>query len=422
MDRTAAQLGIEVPSYPALVSGGAALLLVFLAWLLAIMAGRAFGPRLAGLWARTTDDQSETMHQRICRFVRFATALLILAIALRSDNWPPLSAFILGFSIAASAALLIREVVRGLDMPRWAALVLAGATFLTMLADALERLKPVTAVLDRVSFDAGKTHVSLLSAIQIGIIILAIYAVVKLITRLLNASIRHSRTLDATQQLLAQKVGSVVLLVAAFFIGIDLIGVDLTALTVFSGAFGLAIGFGLQKTFGNLIAGIILLMDRSIKPGDVIVVGESFGHVTKIGVRAVSIVTRDGKEHLIPNENLMTQEVENWSYSSPNVRMHIPVTIAFDCDVDLAKQLMIEAAMAPTRVLKSPKPNLWLVAFGQTGLEFEMLIWIRDPEGGIGSVRSEVLGRLWELFKENDIRVPHPHYDVRITEWAEKPS
>jgi hypothetical protein len=115
--------------------------------------------------------------------------------------------------------------------------------------------------------------------------------------------------------------------------GIDLLGIDLTALTVFSGAFGLAVGFGLQKTFGNLIAGIILLMDRSVKPGDVIVVGDSFGHVTKIGVRAVSIVTRDGKEHLIPNENLMTQEVENWSYSSRDVRVHIPVGIAYDCDL-----------------------------------------------------------------------------------------
>ncbi len=127
--------------------------------------------------------------------------------------------------------------------------------------------------------------------------------------------------------MLAQKLAAVAILVAAFFIGIDLIGIDLTALAVFSGAFGLAVGFGLQKTFGNLIAGIILLMDRSIKPGDVIVVGESFGHVTKIGVRAVSIVTRDGKEHLIPNENLMTQEVENWSYSSRDVRLHIPVSV-----------------------------------------------------------------------------------------------
>ena len=360
------------------------------------------------------------MTVRICRVVRFAVAALLLAIALRAEDWPPLSAFILGFSIAASTALLIREVVRSLDMPRWAALILGGAAFLALLANAMERLRPVTRVLDRIGFDAGKTHISLLSALKIGIIILAIYAVVQLITRLLNASIRHSRSLDAAQQVLAQKLGSVILLLIAFFIGIDLIGIDLTALTVFSGAFGLAIGFGMQKTFGNLIAGIILLMDRSIKPGDVIVVGESFGYVTKIGVRAVSIVTRDGKEHLIPNENLMTQEVENWSYTNPNVRVHIPVSIGYDCDLELAQKLMIDAAMTPARVLNSPKPNVWLRRFGENGLEHDILVWIKDPEGGVGNVQSEILNRLWVLFKEHDITVPYPQRHVHIRETRQR--
>ena len=418
MNQMVARLGLDLPSYPALVSAGAALAIVFVAWLLAILAGRTIGPALSRFWSRYTDEQSESMTLRMCRLVRFASAALMLAVALRAESWPPLSAFILGFSVAASAALLVTEAVRGLDMPRWAAFVLASAAFLTLLADALAWLKPVTNVLDRVSFDAGKTHVSLLNAIQVGIIILAIYAVVKLITRLLNASIKQSRSLDPAQQLLAQKLGSVVLLVLAFFAGIDLIGIDLTALTVFSGAFGLAVGFGLQKTFGNLIAGIILLMDRSVKPGDVIVVGESFGYVTKIGVRAVSVVTRDGKEHLIPNENLMTQEVENWSYTNPNVRVHIPVSIVYDCDVELAQKLMVDAALAPSRVLKSPKPNVWLRSFGDNGLEFEILVWIKDPEAGLGNVRSEILNRLWVLFKENQIRVPSPLRDVRIKEWT----
>ena len=159
-------------------------------------------------------------------------------------------------------------------------------------------------------------------------------------------------------------------------------------------------------------------MDRSVKPGDVIVVGESFGYVTKIGVRAVSIVTRDGKEHLIPNENLMTQEVENWSYSNPNVRIHIPVSVAYDCDVELAQKLMIEAALTPSRVLKSPKPVVWLLNLGENALEHEIRVWIKDPEGGIGNVRSEILSRLWVLFKENGIGVPSPQRDVRIKEWT----
>jgi small-conductance mechanosensitive channel len=421
MTRLAARMGIELPEHAALVSAGAALLLVFAAWLCAMVAGRKVGPWFARLWGSYSGEQSEAISKRTCAFTRYATAAIILAVALGVRPWPPLSAFILGFSVAASTALLIREVVRGLGLPRWAALLLAGAAFVTLLADAIQLLEPVLDLLGRIGFDAGKTHISLRGVLKIAVILLAIYAVVQLITRFMNASIKRSRSLDPAQQLLTQKLGTVVLLTVAFFIGIDLIGVDLTALTVFSGAFGLAVGFGLQKTFGNLIAGIILLMDRSIKPGDVIVVGESFGYVTKIGVRAVSIVTRDGKEHLIPNENLMTQEVENWSYSNTNVRVHIPVGIAYSCDVALAQKLMIEAALTPDRVLKSPKPNVWLRAFGENSLEHEILVWIKDPEAGVGNVQSEILNRLWDLFRENKIEVPHPQRDVRIMQWPGAP-
>ena len=167
----------------------------------------------------------------------------------------------------------------------------------------------------------------------------------------------------------------------AFFVAIDLTGIDLTALAVFSGALGLAVGFGLQKTVGNLIAGIILLLDRSIKPGDVISVGETFGSVSRIGVRAVSIVTRDGKEYLIPNEILMTEEVVNWSYSTRDVRISIPIGIAYDCDVELAHRLMVEAASASPRVLKAPKPAVWMTALGENAINHEIQGVDRRPGG-----------------------------------------
>jgi small-conductance mechanosensitive channel len=153
----------------------------------------------------------------------------------------------------------------------------------------------------------------------------------------------------------------------------------------------------------------------------VIVVGDSFGHVTKIGVRAVSIVTRDGKEHLIPNENLMTQEVENWSYSSSNVRIHIPVGISYTCDLPLAQKLMVEAAKTPARVLKFPEPTVWLRAFGESSVDHDILVWIADPEAGVGNVQSEILNRLWVLFKENGIDIPFPQRDIRIKEWPSPP-
>jgi small-conductance mechanosensitive channel len=162
-------------------------------------------------------------------------------------------------------------------------------------------------------------------------------------------------------------------------------------------------------------------MDRSVKPGDVIVVGESFGTVSKIGVRAVSIITRDGKEHLIPNENLMTQEVENWSYSSRNVRVHIPVGVGYSCDLALAQKLMVQAATESKRVLDTPAPRVWLRAFGESSVDHEILVWIGDPESGVGNIQSEILNRIWVLFKENGIEIPFPQRDIRIKEWPGPP-
>jgi small-conductance mechanosensitive channel len=421
MMRQLADAGLHVPDYPVLVSAAAALGIVIVGAAAAMLVGRKLGPAAAALWTRHAGGRAADLSKRMCDLLRYLSAALVYAIALKAEPWPLLSAFILGLPLAAAVALAIRALLRGLNMPGWVALLLAGAAFVAILADSLRGLDPVIDVLSQVGFDAGNMHFSLLTIIQIGLTLLTLYAVVKIAIRLLDQWIRRTRSFDATQQLLAQKLAAVGLVIAAFFIGIDLLGIDLTALAVFSGAFGLAIGFGLQKTFGNLIAGIILLMDRSIKPGDVIAVGENFGHVNKIGVRAVSVVTRDGKEHLIPNENLMTQEVENWSYSSTNVRVHIPVGVAYGCDLHLAQKLMIEAAMAPERVLKAPRPNVWLRAFGDNALEHDILVWIKDPEAGVGNVQSEILNRLWDLFREHDIQVPFPQRDVWVKSWPGKP-
>jgi small-conductance mechanosensitive channel len=413
--------GVTWPTYGDWVSALVALALCVGAWGLAWLVGRWLGARLAGFWEHRAGGRGEALAQRLCDLTRYLTGALLIALVLNADPWRPLGAIVLGVALAGWAAMLVSGLVRGLQMARWIAALLAAVTFLGLLARAVGGLKPITDMLDRVGFTAGDTRVSLLTVVQVLVTLVVLYAVVKLLNRVVGHSIRRASGLDPTQQLLAQKLAAVAILVAAFFIGIDLLGIDLTALAVFSGAFGLAVGFGLQKTFGNLIAGIILLMDRSIKPGDVIAVGDSFGHVTKIGVRAVSIVTRDGKEHLIPNENLMTQEVENWSYSSRDVRVHIPVAVPYDCDLRLAQQLMVKAAGEADRVLKNRPPSIWLTAFGESGVEHEILVWIGDPEAGIGSVRSEILNRVWNLFGENGIEIPNPQRDIHIRDWPGPP-
>jgi small-conductance mechanosensitive channel len=413
----AAELGVALPAAPDVPATGAALAVIAAVGLLAWLAGRYAGPWLADFWERKAGAHGEGIQARICAMMRYWIVALGMMLALRLYPWPLMATWLLGMAGAAGAALLVKSFVRGLNLARWIAWLLAAFAFAALLADSVGGAVPLTAALDQAGFTLGSRRFTLLALIQIVIGLLALYAAVRLAIRLTGQSIKRSRGLDPTQQLLAQKLAGLAIIAAAFFIGIDLAGIDLTALAVFSGALGLAIGFGLQKTFGNLIAGIILLMDRSIKPGDVISVGESFGSVNKIGVRAVSIVTRDGKEYLIPNELLMTQEVVNWSYSTRDVRISIPVGIAYDCDVALAQKLMIEAADASPRVLDSPQPAVWMVGFGENAIEHEIRVWISDPEAGLGSVRSEILGRLLDLFRANGIKVPYPQREVRVREW-----
>jgi small-conductance mechanosensitive channel len=250
------------------------------------------------------------------------------------------------------------------------------------------------------------------SALLVVVVLVTVVVVARLGTLAARRALGRIHRLDPTQRLLGEKLVSIAIWAAAILIGIDLLGIDLTALAVFSGAFGLAIGFGLQKTFGNLIAGIILLMDRSIKPGDVIAIDDgnnrAVGQVKKIGIRAVSVTTRDKKEFLIPNEILMTTQVENWSYSSKEVRVRVPLTVAYGCDLDLAQRLMFESAKAAARVIDSPPPAVWITDFAEAGIAFEIRIWINDPEEGVGSVRSDVLKRVWQAFTEHGIALPDP--------------
>jgi small-conductance mechanosensitive channel len=419
--QTAADLGIVLPETPDLAVAIAAGSILAGAILLGWTVGRWVGPRLAAAWTKYAGAHADGLVPRMCALVRYGLIWLVLSIALGLHPWPPLALLLLGFAAALAAALTVRNLARAFQLPRWTAWLLAGFLFIAIIADAVGGLAPISRELDGLAFSVGRRRLSLLILIQVAVAMAALYAVVRIAMRVATQVITRTGGLDPTQQLLAQKLAAIAIIVLAFFVGIDLTGIDLTALAVFSGAFGLAVGFGLQKTIGNLIAGIILLMDRSVKPGDVISVGETFGSVSKIGVRAVSIVTREGKEYLIPNEILMTEEVVNWSYSTRDVRISIPVGVAYDCDVRLAQRLMVEAAKASARVLDSPNPVVWMTGFGDSSIDHEIRVWIRDPEAGLGSVRSDILNRVWELFRANGIQVPFPQRDLRVKEWPATP-
>jgi small-conductance mechanosensitive channel len=275
--------------------------------------------------------------------------------------------------------------------------------------------------LDSFGFSYGDMRISLYRAAVVVLVTVGIFVAARLASLGVRKLFRGVTRLDPTEKVLGEKLVGIGVWVVCILVGLNIMGIDVTALSVFSGALGLAIGFGLQKTFGNLLAGIILLMDRSINPGDVIAVGKDgvVGQVKKIGLRAVSVITRDKVEYLIPNENLMINQVENWSYSSRDVRLKIPVPVDHGADIALAERLMLQAARESPRVLGDPEPSVWLTEFADNALRFEIQIWIDDPEDGIGNVRSDVLKRLWPLFVENGVRIPHSQHDIHVKELPE---
>ncbi len=400
-DAQLAEIGI------AAMVGGAALLA---GWFVR----RKIGPRIAG-WLHGRDIQAPgPLTERAPALLGWATALLCASIGWGAWPWDPYAGLLLGAIVALTAAAAVRNVVLGVGLGAVPALLIAAAAFVALLSHAVGGLTLLQARLDSVGFSAGKFHFSLLTLINVALTLLILFLLVRIGNRIVRRVVRGGKDLDPTQQLLVEKIAGVVIVVAAFFVGIDLLGIDLTAFAVFSGALGLAVGFGLQKTFGNLIAGIILLMDRSIKPGDVIVVADSVGRVNKIGVRAVSVITRDGKEHLVPNELLMTERVENWSYSSREVRVRMAIGVSYDADLRLAQQLMLDAAAESPRVLTSPAPVCWITGFGDSSVDHELRIWITDPEGGLGNVQGDVFLRIWDKFKESGIEIPYPQRDVHV--------
>ncbi|HUF71296.1 MAG TPA: mechanosensitive ion channel domain-containing protein [Gammaproteobacteria bacterium] len=230
----------------------------------------------------------------------------------------------------------------------------------------------------------------------------------------LESRIRTIRALSPSLQVLFIKSLKIVLITLATIIAINAVGIDLTALAVFGGALGVGIGFGLQRVVSNLIAGIILLVDKSIKPGDVIAVSGTYGWVTALGGRYVSVVTRDGVEHLIPNELLISERVENWTHTHSRTRLKVDVGVHYKTDVHQAIALCLEAAGETERVLADPEPKCLLIEFGDSSVNLQVRFWIADAHNGVQNVRSAVLLRIWDKFKEAGVEIPYPQRDLHL--------
>ena len=328
-------------------------------------------------------------------------------------TWPSRSYLLAIAGELALAWLVIAIVTRLIGNSLLRSLVrYAGWTWVTL--SILNLTHEAQALLDSAAIDVGETRFSLWLVVQAVIVIGALIVVARFTAKVTSARVRSNEDLSPSMQVLVVKFMQVLLYGAAFFIGLRTVGVDLTGLAVLSGAIGVGLGFGLQKVVSNLVSGIIILLDKSIKPGDVISLGETFGWINSLGARYVSITTRDGREYLIPNEDLITGQVVNWSHSNDFVRLDIYFGTAYGDDPHKVRRIAVEAAMSVGRVLNERPPVCHIVGFGDSSVDYILRFWIRDPTQGLTNIRGNVYLALWDAFQEHGISIPFPQREVRM--------
>ena len=277
-------------------------------------------------------------------------------------------------------------------------------------------LEQTTATMDAIGFDFGDFRLSLLSVVK-GFLLIFIFLYGALaIAKVFERKIGQSRSLNPSSRVLITKITKVALIVTALVVGVTAAGIDLSVLAVFSGAVGLGIGFGLQKVISNLFSGVLLLLDQSIKPGDIIEMQEhgTFGWVNHMGARYTELVTRDNKSYLVPNEEFITQQVVNWSHGNTLIRVETKFGVHYDSDPHEVRRLAIKAAGKPERVVDSPAPVCHLVEFGDSSQNYVLRYWIKDAEKGIVNTKGDVMLALWDILKENNISIPYPHREVFV--------
>ena len=345
----------------------------------------------------------------------FAVMAGIIYAVMQSVTWPSRS-YLIGLAatlaavwvgIAFAAQLVRNRFLR--RMVTWGLWIYATLYFLNVA-------EQVSTFLDGLALKFGEFRLSVLDLITALVVIGALFMLARLVSTTTASNIRKNEDISPSMQVLAVKGVQLALYGFAFFMGVKAVGIDLTGLAVLSGAIGVGLGFGLQKVVSNLVSGVIILLDKSIKPGDVISLGDTFGWIQTLGARYASVVTRDGKEYLIPNEDLITGQVVNWSHSNDFVRLDIHFGTAYGDDPHQVRKLAIDAARSVDRVLSFKDPVCHIVGFGDSSVDYILRFWIKDPTGGLTNIRGNVYLALWDTFKAHDISIPFPQREVLMLE------
>ena len=350
---------------------------------------------------------------RRMRWIFLAILLWVAVEVMQEVTWISRS-YLIGIAAKLCTAWVIISIASRLIRNRFMAKTIELLAWSVAALSILNLLPETISALDSFGIEMQGIRLTPLLVIKSILTVSAMVWLAMLIGRFADNRIKTSEDLNPSLQVLMGKLIKAALMIAAVVAASSFVGIDLTALAVFSGAIGLGIGFGLQKVVSNLISGIILLVDKSIKPGDVISVGDTYGKINELAARYASVISRDGREYLIPNEDLITSQVVNWSYSSDLVRIDLDFGVTYEASPHQVRDLAKAVAATHKRVQAVPPPVCHITEFADSSINYKLRFWIRDPGQGTVNVRGDVFLLLWDGLHEAGIDIPYPHRDIAM--------
>lgn len=398
------------------VNALAQLIVIAVAVFVALLIGRIFRGQFDKKFQATLESSTywSDLARQTSSVIWLACALPLYHIAIVVFHSMDRPSNVLRIASSLTMAVIVVRVSTGLFKNKTMAKFISYVAYALAALNIFKLYAPTLDFLSKLGIKYGDTDINVLMVVKGAVLLVLAMQLAGFVSRFMHKRIGAMDEVSPSLQVLMSKAVSIVCFGVAIFISIDAVGLDLSGLAFLSGAIGVGIGFGLRNIFSNLVSGVILLLDKSIKPGDTIEVSGVYGLIRSINARFVSVISRDGKEYLVPNESLIKSLVVNWTYSSPEVRIRVPVGVSYDCDLKQAVKLVEQAAIGVDRVLAKPAPAVRLKGFGADSIDMELRVWIRDPEKGIGGVRHKIVMNIWEILKQNNIEIPYPQRDLHL--------
>jgi small-conductance mechanosensitive channel len=342
----------------------------------------------------------------------FAVLTMLVRAIMLTSTWPSRS-YLLGVAVNLAFAWLLISLAASVIRNAFIVRLVSVSAWLVAALSILGKLEPTIDALDSVAIVLGGLRLTPLLLIKLGVLLALALWLTNIASNFAENRITRYGDLTPSIQVLLIKIIRFTLMIFAVALAMSAVGINLSALAIFSGAAGVGIGFGLQKIVANFISGIILLADKSVKPGDLVTIGDNTGRISTMNTRYISVAAGDGREFLIPNEDLVTQKVINWTYTDKNTLVKVNFGTNYDADPRLACKLAMDVAAEAPRAIKGKPPNCILTEFTETGMKFSLTFWIADPDG-MDNIKSDVMLALWEVFKHEGIRMPYPVREIRV--------